>query len=100
MKILMINGSPHPHGCTYTALHEMERVLRAAGAEVQILTVGAEQMGGGRTAGPRQDMNDALRFLLEKGKSYTFRYENARGETTEVTAEVGDAPLTVTGYMR
>ena len=59
-----------------------------------------EQMGGGRTAGPRQDMNAALRFLLEKGKSYTFRYENARGETTEVTAEVGDAPLTGTGYMR
>ena len=29
MKILMINGSPHPHGCTYTALHEMEQVLRA-----------------------------------------------------------------------
>ena len=46
MKILMINGSPHPRGCTYTALHEMERVLRASGAEVQILTVGAEQMGG------------------------------------------------------
>lgn len=46
MKILMINGSPHPRGCTYTALHEMERVLRAASAEVQILTVGAEQMGG------------------------------------------------------
>ena len=33
MKILMINGSPHPHGCTYTALHEMEQVLRAAGAD-------------------------------------------------------------------
>ena len=46
MKILMINGSPHPRGCTYTALHEMEQVLRAAGAEVQILTVGAEQVGG------------------------------------------------------
>ena len=46
MKILMINGSPHPRGCTYTALHEMERVLRAADAEVQILTVGAEQIGG------------------------------------------------------
>lgn len=27
---------------------------------------GAEQMGGGRTAGPLQDMNDALKFLLEK----------------------------------
>ena len=30
MKILMINGSPHPRGCTYTALHEMEQVLQAA----------------------------------------------------------------------
>lgn len=56
-------------------------------------------MGGGRTAGPRQDMNDALRFLLEKGKTYTFRYENSRGEAAQVTAEVRDAPLTVTGYM-
>lgn len=44
-------------------------------------------------------MNDALRFLLEKGRIYTFRYENSRGEATQVTAEVGDAPLTVTGYM-
>ena len=60
---------------------------------------GSEQMGGGRTAGPRQDMNDALRFLLEKGRTYTFRYENSRGEAAQVTAEVGDAPLTVTGYM-
>ena len=46
MKILMINGSPHPHGCTYTALHEMEQVLQAAEVETQILTVGAEQIGG------------------------------------------------------
>lgn len=34
-----------------------------------------------------------------KGKTYTFRYENSRGEAAQVTAEVGDAPLTVTGYM-
>ena len=46
MKILMINGSPHPRGCTYTALHEMEQVLQAAEVETQILTVGAEQTGG------------------------------------------------------
>ena len=46
MKILMINGSPHPRGCTYMALHEMEQVLQAAGAETQILTVGDEQVGG------------------------------------------------------
>ena len=60
---------------------------------------GTEQMGGGRTAGPLQDMNDALRFLLKKNRTYTFRYANARGETTEVTAAVADDPVTVTGYM-
>ena len=25
MKVLMINGSPHEKGCTYVALHEMEK---------------------------------------------------------------------------
>lgn len=58
-----------------------------------------EQMGGGRTAGPLQDMNDVLSFLLEKNSRYLFRYENARGELTELTVEVGDEPLTVYAYM-
>lgn len=58
-----------------------------------------EQMGGGRTAGPLQDMNDVLSFLLEKNSRYLFRYENARGELTELTVEVGDEPLTVDTYM-
>lgn len=60
---------------------------------------GAEQVGGGRTAGPLQDMNDGLRFLLEKNKTYTFRYENTRAEEAAVTVAVAGDPLTVTGYM-
>lgn len=60
---------------------------------------GTEQVGGGRTASPQQDMNDTFRILLEKHKSYTFRYANARDELTEVTVTVGDAPLSVVGYM-
>ena len=27
MKALLINGSPRPHGCTYTALTELKRTL-------------------------------------------------------------------------
>lgn len=61
---------------------------------------GTEQMGGGRTAGPLQDMNDVLTFRLEKNRTYTFRYENARGELTEITVPLGDRPLTVDGYMQ
>ena len=36
-KVLLINGSPNEHGCTYTALHEVEGVLRRHGIETEIL---------------------------------------------------------------
>ena len=60
---------------------------------------GTEQMGGGRTAGPLQDMNDALHFLLEKNRTYSSRPTDTQGEEREAVARVGDAPLVVTGYM-
>ncbi len=56
---------------------------------------GQLQMDGGRTSGPLQDMNDVLTFLLEKNKTYTFRFQNPDGEEKEVTATVKDKPLTV-----
>ncbi len=58
-----------------------------------------EQMGGGRTSGPTRDMNDVLTFMLEKNATYTFKYTNASGELTEVTAHVGDSPVTFTEYF-
>lgn len=33
MKVLMINGSPHPKGCTYTALKEIADELQRHGIE-------------------------------------------------------------------
>ena len=40
MKVLMINGSPHAQGCTYTALNEMEKVFSKYGIECEIVQVG------------------------------------------------------------
>lgn len=40
MKVLMINGSPHAAGSTYTALHEMEKVFNENGVETEIVRVG------------------------------------------------------------
>ena len=37
MKVLLINGSPHEHGCTYTALRELADTLEAEGIEVELL---------------------------------------------------------------
>ena len=33
MKVLLLNGSPHAKGCTYTALAEAAGALEAAGVE-------------------------------------------------------------------
>ena len=37
MKVLLVNGSPHTAGSTYTALHEMEQIFQANGIETELL---------------------------------------------------------------
>lgn len=46
MKVLLINGSPHAKGSTYTALHEMEQVFLQEGIETEILHVGSQAVRG------------------------------------------------------
>lgn len=46
MKVLMINGSPHLHGNTSIALHEMEKVFQKEGIETQIVTIGQHDIRG------------------------------------------------------
>ena len=35
MKVLLVNGSPHQYGCTYTALSEAASTLNAEGIETE-----------------------------------------------------------------
>lgn len=42
MKVLLLNGSPHEKGCTYTALAEVARTLEADGVESEILWLGRD----------------------------------------------------------
>ena len=46
MKVLLVNGSPHEKGCTYTALSEVEKELHAAGIETEIFWIGSKPIGG------------------------------------------------------
>ena len=40
MKVLLLNGSPHSQGCTYTALCEIERTLHEEGVETELMHLG------------------------------------------------------------
>ena len=46
MKALLINGSPHAKGCTYTALTELKRTLEAEGIDVELIHVGHKDIRG------------------------------------------------------
>lgn len=40
MKVLLVNGSQHPHGCTYTALEEVAKELNKQDIETEIFWCG------------------------------------------------------------
>ena len=46
MKVLLINGSPHSSGSTYTALYEMEKIFNAEGIETEMIHVGGLAVRG------------------------------------------------------
>ena len=46
MKVLLVNGSPHENGCTYTALCEVASALNAEGIDTEILQVGTSPVRG------------------------------------------------------
>lgn len=46
MKVLLLNGSPHDKGCTFTALSEVEKVLNEQGIETQIYNIGKGAIRG------------------------------------------------------
>mgnify|MGYP002914434429 CR=1 FL=1 len=46
MKALLINGSPHKEGCTYTALSEVAAQLQKHEIETEIFWIGNEPVGG------------------------------------------------------
>ena len=46
MKVLLINGSPHKTGCTFTALSEAEARLKDHGIETELFHIGSAPVGG------------------------------------------------------
>lgn len=73
MKVILVNGSPHLKGCTYTGLREIEKILNGEGIETEIFNVGTKPLSGclgcmkcletGRCV-----INDSVNEFLEKAE--------------------------------
>lgn len=46
MKVLLVNGSPHARGCTFTALSEVAKTLEENGIETKIIHLGVKPIPG------------------------------------------------------
>ena len=46
MKVLLINGSPHPNGCTFTALNIAANELEKNGTKTEIVHIGNKDIRG------------------------------------------------------
>src|ERR1035437_2288235 len=46
MKVLLVNGSPHEKGCTYTALIEVAKTLNEEGIDTEIFWIDTKSLAG------------------------------------------------------
>lgn len=75
MKVLMINGSPHQYGCTYTALREVSDKLNSHGIETEFVYLGTQAVHGCIACGGcyqsgRCVFDDKVNEILSKAAEY------------------------------
>lgn len=46
MKVILVNGSPHEKGCTFTALSEVAKTLNEEGIDTEIFWIGLRPLSG------------------------------------------------------
>ena len=73
MKVLLVNGSPRQHGCTYTALREAADALERNGIETEIFWVGKDVPGCTACGGCKRGkcvIDDGVNRVIEKLDTY------------------------------
>ncbi len=75
MKVLLINGSPHARGCTYTALCEVAGALEAEGIKADHFWIGPKPISGCLGCGQCRKlgkcfMDDAVNEFASKAPEY------------------------------
>ncbi len=76
MKVLLFNGSPHPEGCTFTALNEIMTVLHGEGIETELVQLGKKPIAGCVACGACRKLgkcafgeSDGVNEFIEKAKT-------------------------------
>ena len=73
MKVLMLNGSPHKNGTTFTALSEVEKTLNEADIETEIVWIGTKPLMSCMACGKCKEIgkctfDDSVNDFVEKAR--------------------------------
>lgn len=94
MKVLLVNGSPHKNGCTYTALSEIVKTLEEEGVGAEIYHIGNKPVSGCMACGACAKIghcviDDKVNEFVEKAKDFDgfifgspVHYASASGAVT------------------
>lgn len=75
MKVILVNGSPHEKGCTYTALCEAQKALEANGIETELFRISNKPISGCISCGTCRKIgkccidSDTVNEFVETAKS-------------------------------
>ncbi len=76
MKVLLVNGSPHEHGCTFTALSEVKNTLEQEGIGTHLFWIGVKPIAGCMACGKCSSLgkcvfNDKVNEFLELASDFS-----------------------------
>ena len=97
MKVLMVNGSSKPNGCTATALQEIAKVLREEGIDSEIVCLGGGPLrdcGGLAGDSGRRGWGGGPHYPVRPGGPLSQKVRSPEGIGPHTTAArcIADAP--------
>ena len=97
-KVLLLNGSPHTHGCTARALEEIAKTLQEEGMETELIQIGKDAVHGCVSC-HYCDQNDRCVFSSDKVNETAGKFKTADGLVIGSPVYYGSPNGTVLSFM-
>ena len=97
MKVILVNGSPHQKGCTYTALTEVKKALEKNGIETEEFWIGNKPTSG--CIGCGSCLETGKCFMDDKVNEFLEKVPNADGFIFGTPVHFASGSGMITSFM-
>ena len=97
MKVILVNGSPHQKGCTYTALTEVKKTLEKNGIETEEFWIGNKPTAG--CIGCGSCLETGKCFVDDKVNEFLEKVPNADGFIFGTPVHFASGSGMITSFM-